>query len=44
LGLAIEYSSADVLNIDEKKLAEYYMHRSSVFEALGMLEHAKMDL
>lgn len=43
-GLAIEYASADVLKIDEKKLAEYFMHRSSVFEALGMLEHAKIDL
>lgn len=43
-GLAIEYASSDVLTIKETKLAEYYMHRSSVFEALGMLEHAKLDL
>ena len=43
-GIAIEYASSDVLSIKETKLAEYYMHRSSVFEALGMLEHAKLDI
>jgi tetratricopeptide (TPR) repeat protein len=43
-GMAIEYASSDVLSIQETKLAEYYMHRSSVFEALGMLEHSKLDL
>ena len=43
-GVAIEYAQSDVLKINERKLAEYYMNRSSVFEALGMLEHAKLDL
>ena len=33
-----------MLLIDHKKLAEYYMHRSSVYEALGMIEHAKIDM
>ena len=43
-GQAIEYASFDVLTVKEHQLAEYYMHRSSVYEALGMLEHAKLDL
>jgi hypothetical protein len=27
-----------------EEIAEYYMHRSLIFEALGMLDHSKRDL
>ena len=43
-GLAIEMGVSQIPTVDPKTVAEYYMHRSSVFEALGMLDHAKLDL
>ena len=32
------------LDMDPGKLAEYYMHRGAVYEALGLMEHSKRDL
>ena len=43
-GMAIEQASFDALAVESSKLAEYYMHRASIYEALGMLEHSKLDL
>jgi tetratricopeptide (TPR) repeat protein len=40
----IELARLDLLNMDAGKLAEYYMHRAAVFEALGLMEHSKRDL
>jgi len=42
--MAIEQASLDALVVESTTLAEYYMHRASIYEALGMLEHAKLDL
>lgn len=44
LGLAIELASSQIPEVDSKVVAEYYMHRASIFEALGMLDHARLDL
>ena len=41
---SIDIASQDLLSMDPTRLAEYYMHRSSVYEALGLKDHAKMDL
>ena len=41
---AIEIAKADLLKLDPAKLAEYYMHRAAVYEAIGLLEHSKIDL
>ena len=41
---AIELASQNMLSIEPTKLAEYYMHRASVYEAIGLQEHSKMDL
>jgi len=43
-GIAIDVATADVLSVEANELSEYYMHRSQVFDALGMSEHAKMDM
>lgn len=43
-GLAIEGGAADALNIAPATLSKYYLHRAQTFEALGMEEHAKLDL
>ena len=43
-GLAVDGGIADVLNIECCTLSKYYLHRSQVFEALDMNEHAKLDL
>ena len=34
----------DLINVEPKTLAEYFMHRASVYEAIGSLDHSKMDL
>lgn len=44
LGLAIELASGQIPAVESKVVAEYFMHRASVFEALGMLDHARLDL
>lgn len=43
-GLAIELATSQIPAVESKIVAEYYMHRSSIFEALGMLDHARLDL
>ena len=40
----IELARDNLLELEPTKLAEYYMHRSAVYEALGLLEHSQMDL
>jgi len=40
----IELGKQNLLTLDPAKLAEYYMHRAAVYEALGLLEHSKRDL
>ena len=42
--MSIDIGCQDLLNMDPAKLAEYYMHRASVYEAVGLNDHAKMDL
>ena len=36
----IELARDNLLELEPTKLAEYYMHRSAVYEALGLLEHS----
>jgi hypothetical protein len=33
-----------LLTTDPAKLAEYYMHRASVYEAMGLNDQSKQDL
>lgn len=40
----IELAKDDLLNLEPTRLAEYYMHRASVYEAIGLYDHSKMDL
>ena len=42
-GLAIEMASAVIPALDSKIIADYFMHRASVFEALGMIDHSRLD-
>ena len=42
--MAIDLALEKLLNIEPYKLAEYYMHRASVHEALGQLAESKADL
>ena len=42
--MSIDLASVDLLSLDPTKLAEYYMHRASVYEAIGLNDHSKMDL
>ena len=41
--MCIEYAMDDLLQLEPARLAEYYMHRAAVYEALGLLEHSQMD-
>jgi len=40
----IELARFKLLELEPGKLAEYFMHRAAVYEALGLLEHSKRDL
>jgi len=42
--MSIDVAKEDLLVMDPTRLAEYYMHRASVYEAIGLLDHAKLDL
>ena len=41
--MAINHARINVISIIPSRLAEYYIHRASVFEALGLLENSQMD-
>jgi len=41
---SIEMAKLELLNMDTVRLAEYFMHRAAVYEALGLMEHSKRDL
>lgn len=43
-GIAIHYAKENLLSIDPSKLAEYFMHRASVHEALGNIEENRKDM
>ena len=37
---AIEMAKKDLINVEPKILAEYFMHRASVYEAVGSMDHS----
>lgn len=41
--MGIDLARNDLLAVEATTLAEYYMHRAAVYEALGMFEHSQMD-
>lgn len=43
IGLAIEIALSIVPQCSSEQIAEYHMHRSLIYEALGMHGHAKQD-
>ena len=42
--MSINLAKCDLLSIAPPTLAEYYMHRASVYEAIGLLDHSRRDL
>ena len=42
--VCIELAKQNLLGLEPGRLAEYFMHRAAVYEALGLLEHSRRDL
>lgn len=40
----IELAKSDLLKLSQGTLAQYYMHRAAVYEALGLMEHSRIDM
>ena len=41
--MSINLARSNVLDLKPSRLAEYYIHRASVYEALGLLDKSQED-